>query len=210
MELARSKREIFVLQRKYTLDLLKKTGMLGCKSIIFVLQRKYTLDLLKKTGMLGCKSIDTSMDPYKKINTEKNSATVDRGRYQRLVGRLIYLSQTRLDIGFSVSIVSQFMNSPTEEHMNAVYRILRYLKMTLGKELLFQRNKDRSIEVYSDADWAENVSDRRSTSGYCTYVWGNLVTWRSKKQSVLSRNSAENNLRRNVDSKNTQRTRNAN
>ncbi|RVW63221.1 Retrovirus-related Pol polyprotein from transposon RE1 [Vitis vinifera] len=86
---------------------------------------------------------------------------------------------------------SQFMNNPNEEHMEAVYRILRYLKLTLGKGLFFEKNQRRDIEVFSDADWVGSVQDRRSTSGYCTYVWGNLVTWRSKKQSVVSRSSAE-------------------
>jgi len=83
------------------------------------------------------------------------------------------------------------MNDPTEEHMEAVYRILRYLKMTPGQGLFFKRSERREIEIYTDADWAGSVTDRRSTSGYCTYVWGNLVTWRSKKQPVVSRSSAE-------------------
>ncbi|RVX07328.1 Retrovirus-related Pol polyprotein from transposon RE1 [Vitis vinifera] len=127
----------------------------------------------------------------KKLGIEKESTPVDRGRYQRLVGRLIYLSHTRPDIGFAVSAVSQFMHSPTEEHMEAVYRILRYLKMTPGKGLFFRKTENRDTEVYSDADWAGNIIDRRSTSGYCSFVWGNLVTWRSKKQSVVARSSAE-------------------
>ncbi|RVX06283.1 Retrovirus-related Pol polyprotein from transposon TNT 1-94 [Vitis vinifera] len=129
---------------------------------IIVSQRKYILDLPKETGMLGCKPIDTLMD-----------------------------SQKKLDISFAVSAVSQFMHSPTEEHMEAVYRILIYLKMTPGKGLFFRKTENRDTEVYSDADWAGNIIDRRSTSGYCSFVWGNLVTWRSKKQSVVARSSAE-------------------
>ncbi|RVW69137.1 Retrovirus-related Pol polyprotein from transposon RE1 [Vitis vinifera] len=146
---------------------------------IVVSQRKYILDLLKKTGMLGCKPIDTPMDSQKKLGIEKESTPVDRGRYQWLVGRLIYLSHTRPDIGFAVSAVSQFMHSPTEEHMEAVYRILRYLKMTPGKGLFFRKTENHDTEVYSDADWAGNIIDRRSTSGYYSFVWGNLVTWRT-------------------------------
>ena len=83
------------------------------------------------------------------------------------------------------------MNNPTEEHMEAVNRILRYLKMTLGKGLLYKKNDTRDVEVLSDANWAGDVLDRRSTSGYCFYVWGNLVTWKSKKQFVVSRSSVE-------------------
>ncbi|RVW29009.1 Retrovirus-related Pol polyprotein from transposon RE1 [Vitis vinifera] len=95
---------------------------------------------------------DTPMDSTKKIGTKKNNAPVDKGRYQRLVGRLIYLSHTRPNIGFSISVVSQFMNNPTKEHMEAVNRILRYLKMTPGKGLLYKKNYTRDVEVFSDAD----------------------------------------------------------
>ncbi|RVW87878.1 Retrovirus-related Pol polyprotein from transposon RE1 [Vitis vinifera] len=128
---------------------------------------------------------------FNKIGSKEDMVAVDKGRYQRLVGRLIYLSHTRPDISFAVSMVSQFMNNPTEEHQEAVYRILRYLKMTLGKGLFFKRVASRDVEIFSDTDWAGFLTDRRSTSGYCTYVWGNLVTWRSKKQSVVARSSAE-------------------
>ena len=75
--------------------------------------------------------------------------------------------------------------------MEAVYRILRYLKMTPRKGLFFRKTENRDTEVYSNADWAGNIIDRQSTSGYCSFVWGNLVIWRSKKQLVVARSSAE-------------------
>lgn len=68
-----------------------------------------------------------------------------------------------------------------EEHFKVVYKILQYLKMTPRKGLFFQKGSNKRIEVYSDADWARSINDPRSTTGYCTYIWGNLVTWRSKK-----------------------------
>ena len=83
------------------------------------------------------------------------------------------------------------MNKPNEEHLKAVYRILRYLKMTPGKGIFFRKGTSKKVEIFADADWAGSITDRRSTIGYCTYVWGNLVTWRSKKQSVVARSSAE-------------------
>lgn len=83
------------------------------------------------------------------------------------------------------------MHSPYEKHIEVVYRILGYLKSTRGKGLLFQKTTQQDIGVYTDADWACSVVHRRSTSGYCTYVWGNLITWRSKKQNVVARSSAE-------------------
>ena len=61
--------------------------------------------------------------------------------------------------------------------MEAVKRILRYLKMTLGKGLYFRKNTRKDIKVFADADWVRSITDRKSTFDYCTYVWGNLVTW---------------------------------
>ena len=97
------------------------------------------------------------------------------------MGKLIYLSHTRPDIAFSVSVVRQYMHAPCEEHLEVVHRILKYLKGSLGKGLFFKKGETRTIEGYIDTDWAGSVEDRRSTSSYCTFVWGNLVTWRSKK-----------------------------
>ena len=115
----------------------------------------------------------------------------DKVRYQRLVGKLIYLSHTHPDIAYAVSVVRQFMHNSSEDHMGAVFRILRYLKSSPGKGLLFSKNAHLNIEGYTDADWAENILDRKSTSGYFTFVGGNLVTWRSKKQKVVTLSSAE-------------------
>jgi len=67
--------------------------------------------------------------------------------------------------------------------------------MTPGRGLLYKKCDNKNIEIYTDTDWAGNIIDRRSTSGYCSYDWGNLVTWRSKKQHVVSRSSAESELR---------------
>ncbi|RVW45334.1 Retrovirus-related Pol polyprotein from transposon RE1 [Vitis vinifera] len=95
-------------------------------------------------------------------------------------------------INTPIEEVSQYMHNPGEQHMNAVMRILRYLKNAPGKGILFAKNVDhQSIEVYTDADWAGVVDDRRSTYGYFTFVGGNLVTWKSKKQNVIAGSSAE-------------------
>lgn len=119
----------------------------------------------------------------------------DRERYQRLVGKLIYLSHTRPDIAYAVGVVSQFMHKPQSDHMEAALRIVRYLKGSPGKGILFQNHGHLEILGYTDADWAGNPVDRRSTSGYFTFVGGNLVTWKSKKQKVVSLSSAESEFR---------------
>ena len=158
---------------------------------ILLSQRKYVLDLLTEVGLLECKPVDTPIVQNHRLGEYSDQVPADKVRYQRLVGKLIYLSHTRPDIAYAVSVVSQFMHNPSEDHMGAVIRILRYLKSSLGKGLLFSKNAHLDIEGYTDADWARNILDRKSTSGYFTFVGGNLVTWRSKKQKVVALSSAE-------------------
>ena len=158
---------------------------------ISVNQKKYVIDLLNETGMLGCKPAETPIEPNVKLQPAEAENVKNMEYYQRLVGRLIYLSHTRPDISFSVSMVSQFMHAPGPAHFEAVYRILKYLKGTPGKGLLFKPQGHLQIEAYTDADWAGSIVDRRSTSGYCSFAGGNLVTWRSKKQNMVARSSAK-------------------
>lgn len=161
------------------------------KDGFFVSQRKYVLDLLRDTGKTGCRPADTPYDPNTKLSSDEGELVDDVGQYQKIVGKLLYLSLTRPDITFVVSVLSQFMHAPRVPHMQAVDRVLRYLKSCPGKGLLFSKHGHMKIEAYTDADWAGSIDDRRSTSGYCVFVGGNLVTWRSKKQPVVARSSAE-------------------
>ena len=101
--------------------------------------------------------------------------------YQRLVGRLIYLAHTRPDIAYSESVISQIMHDPREPHLQAAYRVLHYLKGNPEKGILFKKNNTLTLEAYTNADYAGSLVNRRSTIGYCTFLGGNLVTWRSKK-----------------------------
>ncbi|GJU37419.1 putative RNA-directed DNA polymerase [Tanacetum coccineum] len=174
-------------QLKYFLGIEVARSIQG----ISMSQRKYTLDLLAETGMLDCKPVDTPIEANHQLGMFPNQSPCDKGRYQRLVGRLIYLSHTRPDIAYAISVVSQFMHNPSKDHMKAVFRILRYLKKSPGKGLLFKKGGNMEVMGYTDADWAGNAVNMRSTSGYFMFVCGNLVTFRSKKQKVVARSSAE-------------------
>lgn len=109
---------------------------------ILISQRKYVLDLLQETGMLGCRPADSPMETNHHLRNGIGEV-VDRERYQRLVVRLIYLSHTRPDIAYAVSAVSQYMHDPRSTHLEAVYRILRYLKSAPGRGLIFSNNGHR-------------------------------------------------------------------
>jgi hypothetical protein len=90
---------------------------------IYLSQIKYILDTLSETGMLGCRPALTPIEQNHRLTSESGQP-VDRAQYQRLVGQLIYLSHTRSDIAFAVSVVSQFMHDPRTHHMDAVLRII--------------------------------------------------------------------------------------
>nr|MCH9869351.1 hypothetical protein [Serratia marcescens] len=159
---------------------------------IFISQRKYVLDILSETGLLGCRPVETPMDPNIKLSAHTSDPPfTDPGRYRRLVGRLIYLTVTRPDIAYAVSRVSQFMQSPTTTHWEAVIHIIRYLKKAPGRGLHFTPGESLTLQGYSDADWAGSVDDRRSTSGYLIFFAGNPISWKSKKQTTVARSSAE-------------------
>jgi len=112
-------------------------------------------------------------------------------KYRRFFGKLNYLTVTRPYISFAVSVVSQFLNSPCVGHLNAVTRILKYIKGSPGKGLLYGHNDYTGVVCYTDVNWAGSPSDRRSTSGYCVSICGNLISWKCKKQHVVAISSAE-------------------
>jgi hypothetical protein len=173
---------------------------------ILLSQRKYVLDMLTECGLLGCKPVDTPMLPTRKLLLEDGDPMKDPERYRRLIGKLNYLTVTRPDISFTVSVLSQFMAAPYTGHWDAALRVLRYLKTTPGLGILysdqghcrvgaFTEEGDGRISGFSDADWAGCPISRRSTTGYCVFVGGNLVSWKSKKQHTVSRSSAESEYR---------------
>ncbi|WZY77861.1 hypothetical protein YC2023_024245 [Brassica napus] len=165
------------------------------KEGLFMSQRKYTMDMLKETDVLGGKIAKTPLEEGYKVlregEVEEKQLFEDPKLYRKMVGKLIYLTITRPDICFAVNQVSQHMQAPKVHHWKMVDRILRYLSGTSGQGVWMGCNGSTEVVGYCDADWAGDRVDRRSTTGYCTFIGGNLVTWKSKKQKVISCSSAE-------------------
>lgn len=158
---------------------------------IVLSQRKYTLDILKDCGMEGCRTSLFPMEQNARYDLDENSPVVDAMQYRRLIGKLLYLTVTRPDIQYAVNVLSQFISSPRESHMNVVLRVLRYLKGAPGQGLFLPAAGDLSIEAYCDSDWGGCPMTRRSRTGYFISLGGAPISWRTKKQTVVSRSSAE-------------------
>ncbi|XP_071728066.1 secreted RxLR effector protein 161-like [Rutidosis leptorrhynchoides] len=141
--------------------------------------------------MIDCKAAETPAIPSQKLFIEEGAELANQEQYQRIVGKLIYLAHTRPYIAYAVEVVSQFMHHPQAHHMDAVWRIIRYLKGTTGHGVVFKNNGHLNTQIYIDASWGGEKGDRKSTSGYFTSVGGNLVTCKSKKQKVVALSSAE-------------------
>ena len=127
----------------------------------------------QKTRMTGCRPIDTPIEFNVKLGDSVILLTkfplIKRG-INVLVGKLIHLSYTRPDISYVVNIVSQFMQAPYEEQMEAMNRNLRYLKSSPSKGLMFRKIDRKCIETYTDSDWAGSIIDKKSTAGYFIFV----------------------------------------
>uniref|UniRef100_A0A2N9GQ59 Uncharacterized protein n=1 Tax=Fagus sylvatica TaxID=28930 RepID=A0A2N9GQ59_FAGSY len=157
----------------------------------YLTQAKYTSDLLSRAGLTDHKILDTPIELNARLTPSSGELLPDPTLYRQLVGSLVYLTVTRPDISYAVHQVSQFMSAPRSTHYAAVLRILRYLKGTLFHGLHFSAQSPLTLRAYSDADWAGDPTDRRSTTGYCFLLGSSLISWRSKKQSVVARSSTE-------------------
>ncbi|CAL1369473.1 unnamed protein product [Linum trigynum] len=158
---------------------------------ISICQRKYVLDLLNDSGLLGAKPVATPCNPGVRLSIKSGVPLEDSSVYRRLVGRLLCLCNTRPDIAFAVHQLTQFMNAPTDVHMAAAHRVLHYLKGSSGRGLFFPSNTDLTLKAFSDSDWAGCPDSRRSTTGFCVFLGGSLISWHSKKQQTISQSSTE-------------------
>ena len=158
---------------------------------VILSQHKYILDLLAETRFTDCQPTKTPITVNHKLNLNNDEQQTKTGNYRRLVGRLINLVHTRLNISFAVNILNQCLHSPRISHLQATHRVLRYLKGTTRLGLHFKRPSMICLDAYTDSNFARSLFDHRSTIGYCIFLAENLVTWTSKKQDILACSSTE-------------------
>ncbi|KAF1322206.1 Integrase catalytic core protein, partial [Globisporangium splendens] len=155
-------------------------------------QRRYIGDILKRFGMEDSKAVASPVDiSLKMMKGDAEVPAVDVP-YREAVGALMHLMcATRPDIAFAVGMVARFMESPQDVHWTAVKRIFRYLQGTNTHGIRFDPSGGLDFKCFSDADWAGDVADRKSTSGYVFKLAGGPISWGSKKQSSVSLSTSE-------------------
>ncbi|CAM8925259.1 unnamed protein product [Rhodiola kirilowii] len=162
---------------------------------IFLNQRKYAIELLEEHNLLQCKPARTPMNSKHKLSLSEEPLLSDALPYRKLVGKLIYMSITRPDLAYPIHILSQYMQCPTEEHMRAALKLLRYIKNAPAQGILFSSESSLQLQAFCDADWAACPVTRRSITGHCVLLGSSIISWKTKKQPVVSRSSAESEYR---------------
>ena len=147
--------------------------------------------MLKKFGMEDCKPVSTPMITGCKLSKDDESKEVDQKMYRSMIGSLLYVIASRLDVMQAVRLVAWFQANPKEAHVLAIKRIFRYLKGTTEFGLWYPKGNELTLVAYTDADWAGSIDDRKSTSGATLYLGDCLVSWSSKKQPSVSLSTVE-------------------
>ncbi|KAG8492422.1 hypothetical protein CXB51_009695 [Gossypium anomalum] len=158
---------------------------------IFLGQKTFAAKILSKFSMENCKPTSTPMAVGAKLSSQEGYEQVSEADYRSLVGFLLYLTATRPDIMYSVSVLSRFMHCCNKQHLQAAKRVLRYIKGTLSYGLKFSRNEDLKLIGYTDSDWTGSKDDMKSTSGYAFTLGSAMFCWSSKKQSIVAQSTAE-------------------
>eukprot|EP00253_Pinus_taeda_P028421 PITA_28421 len=158
---------------------------------IFISQARYVNQVLSRFNMQECKAAITPTIMGLKLSREDSSKDFDLSLYKSIVDNLMYLTTTRPDIMYAVSLISRFMERPKEAHWQASKRILRYVKGTKKFGILYNVSEHSDLVGYTDSDWAGSVDDRKSTSSCVFHMGSGAISWASKKQSIVALSTAE-------------------
>ena len=148
-------------------------------------------DILDRFQMKDCNAISTLIEFGLKLNIDHERKKVDNILYKQIVGSLMYLTTTRPYIMYSVSLISRYIENPTEIHLLATKRILCYLQGTRDFRLFYKKGEKLELFGFTNSDYARDQDDRRSTSGYVFMLGTGAVSWSSKKQQIVSLSTTE-------------------
>lgn len=157
----------------------------------FISQKKYVLNLIKEFGMMKASPLKVPMDSHINLSANKGELLEDPSTYQRLMGKLIYITITRPCLSFPVHNLAQYMQRPKTVHMQAGKRILRYLLNNPSQGILLSSSSVVQLTAYCGSDWANYPTTRKSTTGYCVLLGSSPISWKTKKQSIVARSTAE-------------------
>jgi hypothetical protein len=161
----------------------------------FLSQEKYIHDLLDRVSLTDHRTVETPMELNVHLVVTDGEPLEDPTHYRHIVGSLVYLGVTRPDISYSVHILSQFIFAPTQILYSHILHVQRYLCRTISRRLFFPCSSSLQLQAYCDATWASDPSDRRSLSAYYVFLGDSLIAWKIKKHVVVSRSSADAELR---------------
>lgn len=159
---------------------------------ILICQHKYAQDILARFGMENCNAVCNPMVPGNKLTKDEGGKSVDATKYRQMIGSLMYLLATRPDLTFSVCLIARYMDRPTELHLAAAKRVLRYLKGTMEFGVWYKKQNGRvNLQGWTDSDYAGDLDDRKSTSGYVFTFGSGPISWSSKKQAIVTLSTTE-------------------
>lgn len=185
------------MKRKFDMtDLGKMRFFLGVEILqkedgIYMCQRKFAREVLERFEMNSSNGVSSPVVPGTKVSKKGGGAVLDVTLYKQMIGSLMYLTVTRPDLTFAVGMASHFMENPTKAHYQVVKRILRYVKNTAELGVRYERGGNNELQVYTDSDYAGDLDDRRSTSGFVFLIAGGAVSWSSKKQPIVALSTTE-------------------
>ena len=158
---------------------------------IFLSQKAYASQILSEFDMETCTPSSIPMVEGTHLRTEEDSPKVDARKFQCLIGMLIYLVNTKLEILYETRVLSRYMHDPRVPHMEAAYHILRYIKGVLDFGILYRKDHSPTLIGYRDADWGNCKNDRKSITRWVFVSARGPISWSSKKQQTVAISSTD-------------------